>query len=94
MNNIKETNPNKMTVWQRLNSPSPKIFVKIQNVMLITGTLLTGIGGVLLQNSILEKTATVLTTAGAVILGIGTVLAKLPVDNEKINTIDDVNNNG
>lgn len=85
---MKESNPNKMTIWQRLNSPSPKLFVKIQNVMLITGTVLTGIGGVFLQNGILEKIATVMTTAGAVILGIGTVVAKLPVDNEKINNND------
>ena len=73
-----------LTLWQRLNTPSPKLFIKIQNAMLVTGTLLTGVGGVLLQNGILNKIATVLTTAGAIILGIGTVLAKLPVDETKL----------
>lgn len=73
-----------LTLWQRLNTPSPKLFIKIQNAMLVVGTLLTGIGGVLLQNGILDKIATILTTAGAVILGIGTVLAKLPVDETKL----------
>lgn len=77
-----------LTIWQRLNSPSPKLFIKIQNVMLITGTLLTGIGGVFVQNGILEKLATIMLTAGSVILGIGTVLAKLPVDEEKIQNND------
>ena len=79
---------NDMSVMERLKSPSPKLFVKIQNGCLIVGTLLTGVGGVFLQNGILEKPATAMVTAGAVILGIGTVLAKLPVDESKINHDD------
>ena len=78
-----------LTIWQRLNSPSPKLFIKIQNVMLITGTLLTGIGGVFMENGILEKIATIMLTAGSVVLGLGTVLAKLPVDEDKINNSDE-----
>ena len=57
--------------------------------MLITGTLLTGIGGVFMENGILEKIATIMLTAGSVVLGLGTVLAKLPVDEDKINNSDE-----
>lgn len=73
-------------IKKRLTSESPDLFKKIQWICIVLGTLISGLGGIFMQNFPNFQYGTVMLSIGATILSVGTLLAKLPVKN-----IDDIN---
>lgn len=72
-----------LTIKERLTSPSPDLFVKIQYYAVCGGIILCGVGAYLNQIRPNSRLAAVLMAVGGFCTFVVGIISKLPVDPEK-----------
>ncbi len=80
-NNLLATNPNEMTIVERVKAPTPKFFKTLRTI----GLTLAGIGGAILAAPVAVPAA-LITIAGYITLagGVITAVSQTAVDSESI----------
>ena len=78
-----------LSIKERLTSPSPDLFVKIQYYAICGGIILGGIGAYLEQIRPNSRAAAICMAVGGFCTVVVSILAKLPVDFDKKKIADE-----